>query len=243
MEGPSVHAAADELRVLEGATIDAVDGNADQPLDELGGRTIDRVRAVKKRLFLDCGDVHAVTHFLMYGTYRLDEAKDSEERLHLACGSHTLNIYHASVKVIGGGDEQLAVYDRPQEDVLSPVFDREQAVTALQERDGVVAAVLLDQDVFGGVGNIVKNEVLWAEGIDPRTTAADLPDPATERLTDRAVRWTRHWYAAKRSGLQQPFRVYRESTCPDCGSDLERADIGEEHERRTVWCPRCQERF
>ncbi|MDY6765949.1 MAG: hypothetical protein SVW77_01145 [Candidatus Nanohaloarchaea archaeon] len=223
MEGPSVHAAADELRVIEGERIDSVGGNADQPLDDLHGRTIDMVRAVKKRLFLDCGDTHAVTHFLMYGTYRLDEERDRDERLRIVTGSHELNIYNGAVKVLTDGDELLQEYDRPEEDVLLPVFDREQALKALQQRNSVVASVLLDQDVFGGVGNIVKNEVLWEEGIDPRSPAAAIPGHRVDQLVDAAVRWTREWYAAKRSHLEKPFEVYQKGECADCGGDLERA--------------------
>ncbi|MFB6294555.1 MAG: hypothetical protein ABEI97_02240, partial [Candidatus Nanohaloarchaea archaeon] len=185
----------------------------------------------------------AVTHFLMYGSYRLDEQRDREERLRVVTGSHELNIYSAAVKVLQDGDEMLAAYDRPEEDVINPVFDREQALTALQERDGVVASVLLDQDVFGGVGNIVKNEVLWQEGIDPRSTASAIPQDRAGHLVDAAVRWTRQWYAAKQSALEQPFLVYQKGECADCGGDLERADIGEEHERTTMWCPTCQDRF
>ncbi|MFB6211663.1 MAG: hypothetical protein ABEI76_09010, partial [Halobacteriales archaeon] len=206
-------------------------------------RTIDTVRAVKKRLFLDCGDTHAVTHFLMYGTYRLDEERDKEERLRILTGSHELNIYNGAVKVLEDRDELLRDYDRPEEDVLLPVFDREQALTALQERDGVVASVLLDQDVFGGVGNIVKNEVLWQEGIDPRSSAAAIPEEQAEQLVDTAVRWTRKWYAAKQSSVEQPLLAYQKGECASCGGDLERADVGEKHERTTMWCPNCQERF
>ncbi|MDY6768550.1 MAG: hypothetical protein SVW02_00370 [Candidatus Nanohaloarchaea archaeon] len=240
MEGPSVHAAADEIRVLEDETVERVDGNAKQPLEKLEGRTIEQVRAVKKRLFLDCGDVHAVTHFLMYGTYRLDEERDNDERLKVETGNHVLNVYSASVKVFESGDERLEAYDRPQEDVLTTRFDREQAVDALAGREVTVADVLLDQDVFGGVGNIVKNEVLWEEGVDPRTPCVDLDRETAEQLTARAVRWTRKWYAAKESALEQPFEVYQKSECSGCGTDLERAHVGEEYERTTMWCPNCQ---
>ena len=34
---------------------------------------------------------------------------------------------------------------------------------------------LLDQDVFAGVGNIIKNEVLYRIGVHPATTIGALP--------------------------------------------------------------------
>lgn len=243
MEGPSVHATADELQVLEGETVEDVSGNAKQPIEQLEGKTVDRVRAVKKRLFIDCGPVHAVTHFLMYGTYRLDEERDNEERLKVRTENHTLNIYSASVKILEDGEDLLDAYDRPSEDVLKPEFDREKAVSELLDRQEVVASVLLDQDVFGGVGNIVKNEVLWDEGIDPRSTTASLPEETASRLVDATVRWAREWYAAKTSDIEKGFSIYYSGECETCGNGLERDDIGEENERKTLWCPNCQERW
>lgn len=37
---------------------------------------IDEVRAVKKRLFLDVDHLQVVVHFLIYGSYRLNVARD-----------------------------------------------------------------------------------------------------------------------------------------------------------------------
>lgn len=241
MEGPGVHAVADELARFAGQRIDSVGGNADQPLDRLPGRTIDDVRAVKKRLFLDAGDQHVVVHFLMYGSYRVNESRDLEERLELVCEADTLTVYSCSVKVLADVDPDLAAYDRPEEDVLSPDFDRAGAVQALAERDDPLVDVLLDQSVFGGVGNRIKNEVCWQEGIHPETPAASLSAADRERLVDATVAWTRAWYDHKVAGESMPHEVYRHDTCANCGGDIRKADLGAT-DRVTYWCPTCQER-
>lgn len=240
MEGPGAHTVADELSRLAGQRIDTVGGNADQPLDRLEGRTLEDVRAVKKRLFLDAGDLHVVVHFLMYGSYRVNEHRDLEERLELVCETDTLTVYSCSVKVLEDDDPDLAAYDRPEEDVLSKEFDGEAAREALAERDDPVVDVLLDQSVFGGVGNRIKNEVLWQERIHPETPASALSAATREALVDATVDWTREWYEHKQRGDSMPHRVYRHGTCIECGEDVRKADRGAT-DRVTYWCPNCQE--
>lgn len=239
MEGPGAHAVADELTRFAGQRVESADGTADQPLARLEGRTIDDVRAVKKRLFLDANDVHVVVHFLMYGSYRVNEARDLDERLELVCEDDALRIYSCSVKVLTDGDPDLAAYDHPEADVLSPAFDREGALAALADRDDPIVDVLLDQSVFGGVGNRIKNEVLWQERIHPETPAAGLSRADRERLVDATVAWTREWYDHKQAGESMTHEVYRHDTCTNCDAAIERADLGDT-ERVTYWCPTCQ---
>jgi endonuclease-8 len=241
MEGPSVHRVADELERFEGQTVVRVGGNADQPLERLEGRTVERVRAVKKRLFLDLDPIHVVIHFLMYGSYRVNEARDLDERLSLECDRDTLNVYSCSAKVLADGDAALAEYDCPAEDVLSPAFDAARATETLRSSDRPVADVLIDQSVFGGVGNIVKNEVLWSCGLHPETPGSALDHGAAEDLTTTAVDWTAHWYRTKRDGGDLGLSIYQMGACPECDADLERAELGE-YDRITYWCPTCQPR-
>ena len=241
MEGPGAHRVADDLARFAGQRVESVGGTADQPLDRFEGRTIDDVRAVKKRVFLDAGDHHVVVHFLMYGSYRVNESRHLEERLELVCESDTLTVYSCSVKVLADGDPDLEAYDRPEEDVLSPQFDREAALAALAERDDTLVDVLLDQSVFGGVGNRIKNEVLWQQGRHPETPADELSPDARKPLVDAAVRWTRAWYECKRRGESMPHEVYRHDTCSSCGGDIRKADLGAT-DRVTYWCPACQPR-
>ena len=47
--------------------------------------------------------------------------------------------------------------------------------------DTLVADALLDQNIFAGVGNIIKNEVLWRIKVHPKTKLGDLP---TKKLNE-----------------------------------------------------------
>lgn len=239
MEGPSVHRVADELAGFAGQTIQSATGNAKQPLGDVEGSRIDQVRAVKKRLFLDTTDRHIVIHFLMYGSYRVNEERELDERLSLDCDRDTLNVYSCSVKILDPEASELQRYDQPAHDVLAAEFDRGAAESAISSRDDPVADILLDQDVFGGVGNIIKNEVLWEVGIHPGKPGNELtPDTAQEVVTS-AISWAEDWYERKQAGKELRMRIYRADTCPSCGAAVAREELGE-HDRVTYWCKNCQ---
>jgi len=241
MEGPSVHRIADRLQRLAGQEVRWVAGNARQPLDRLEGTRLDAVDAVKKRLVLttsDAGDPGpaVLVHFYMWGTWRLNEHRDQPPRLSMDLAEDTLNIYNGSVKVVD--PPALAERLDPTGDVLRSRFDADRARAALRE-DRLVADVLLDQRVLGGVGNILKNEALFRVGVHPRRSAAGLCRFEREALLDAAVTLTREWYEdGDWRGLQA---IYRASDCPTCGRDTEGAEVGE-YDRITNWCARCQPR-
>ena len=122
----------------------------------------------------------------------------------------------------------------------------------LERRRAPIKAVLLDQRVFAGVGNIYADEALWWAQIYPLRPAASL-DRAELRALVRGVRKSlRHGIARQGATLrdyrgadgaagsmQREFRVYgRESEpCIRCGVPIEKTRAGG---RGTWYCPNCQ---
>ena len=61
-------------------------------------------------------------------------------------------------------------------DTLSPEWNPVRALRAARGHpDAEIADVLLDQGIFAGVGNIIKNEVLFRTSTHPRTAVRDIP--------------------------------------------------------------------
>lgn len=77
--------------------------------------------------------------------------------------------------------------------MLSKSFDERKALAKIEEDDRAIADVLLDQDIFRGVGNIMKNEILLESGVHPETIASELPEEEARRLIDAAVDWAWFW--------------------------------------------------
>ncbi|HVM45191.1 MAG TPA: DNA-formamidopyrimidine glycosylase family protein [Candidatus Thermoplasmatota archaeon] len=105
-------------------------------------------------------------------------------------------------------------------------------------------ALLLDQGVLAGVGNLWADEALWQARIHPATRVEDLEDEARRRLframrsaLRRALRKPGDYEALPRTWLLPHRRVG--GRCPRCG---ERLAPGAVAGRTTFWCPKEQRR-
>jgi endonuclease-8 len=128
-------------------------------------------------------------------------------------------------------------------DLLKPEFDAAEAhrrLRAPERRSMTIGAALLDQQAMAGLGNIWRNETLYAERVDPFATVADLDDATLDRLIATGRRLLRG-----AAGLDRPrmaTRVYRRTgrPCPRCGTAIRSAPMTGEVPRTTYWCPTCQ---
>ena len=122
----------------------------------------------------------------------------------------------------------------------------------LRARRGAVKAVLLDQKVVAGIGNIYADEALFRAGIDPRRAAHTLTAASAETLFCKVREVLLESIAQCGSSIrdyrtargdagafQNTFRVYGRSgqQCLTCGAALLTAKVAG---RTTVCCPRCQ---
>lgn len=117
-----------------------------------------------------------------------------------------------------------------------------------------VKAVLLDQSVIAGVGNIYADESLFRSGVDPRKKANRL-DLSTwgkivenvkvvlRQAIDRGGSTIRDYRRSDGSpgSAQEAHKVYGRGgePCVQCGSILRTDQVAQ---RTTVWCAQCQRR-
>ncbi len=122
----------------------------------------------------------------------------------------------------------------------------------IARRRAPVKALLLDQRLFAGVGNIYADEALWWARIHPLRPGHDLTAEELGEIVRsirRALRLgiarqgatLRDYRGADGSegGMQARFRVYGRAgqPCPRCGAPIEKTRAGG---RGTWYCPHCQ---
>jgi len=122
----------------------------------------------------------------------------------------------------------------------------------LKERRSAIKAVLLNQAVVRGVGNIYADEVLFRAGVHPSRAAASLRrdriariynamrEVLAEAIESRGSSVSNYVDADGRKGsFQLSHRVYRRTgePCVDCGVEIRRILVAQ---RGTHFCPKCQ---
>ncbi|XP_060040915.1 endonuclease 8-like 2 [Erinaceus europaeus] len=128
----------------------------------------------------------------------------------------------------------------PTSDILSEHFHRGQALEALGQAQPV-CYTLLDQRHFSGLGNIIKNEVLFRAGIHPLSLGSTLSPPRLEALLDQVLDFSACWLQGKLQSQPQHTQIYQKESCP-AGHRVQKEALGPAGglKRLTWWCPQCQ---
>jgi endonuclease-8 len=129
-------------------------------------------------------------------------------------------------------------------DVLSPLWDATAARKKLKKMpQTMVTDALLDQEVFAGVGNIIKNEVLYRIKVHPESLVGALPPRKLTEMIKEASGYSYEFLAWKREFvLRQNWKVHRKKTCERDETKIEKAHLGKTN-RRTFFCPTCQKLY
>jgi formamidopyrimidine-DNA glycosylase len=147
-------------------------------------------------------------------------------------------------------DPYLATKNGPEP--LGTRFNARWLGGQLARRKAPLKAVLLDQRVVAGLGNIYADEALWRARLSPLRPANGVSEEEVARLT-RAIRAalrrgierqgsTLSSYAkpdGSAGAMQDEFRVYGRDgePCSRCGATITKTRVGG---RGTWFCPRCQ---
>jgi endonuclease-8 len=131
-------------------------------------------------------------------------------------------------------------------DLLDDSWGPEHAAEARRRLRGnldparTISEGLLDQRSLAGIGNIWRNETLFAERVDPWASVRDLDDATLDRLIETARRLLRA--SVGQAPGRAPTAAYRRAgrPCRRCGAIIESAPLAAGIPRTTYWCPRCQ---
>ncbi|MEN2401184.1 DNA-formamidopyrimidine glycosylase family protein [Flavobacterium sp. MC2016-06] len=240
-EGPSIVILKEEVQQFTGQKVVSVSGNSSIDINRLQNKTIHEFKTWGKHFLICFNGFTVKIHLLMFGTYRVNERKETKPRLSLVFANGELNFYTCSIKILEG--DINSIYDWST-DVMNVNWDPKKAKMSLEKRsDKMICDVILDQDVFAGVGNIIKNEVLYRCYIHPESLVGKIPpEDINQLISECSIYSFEFLYWKKKYELKQHWLAYTKSTCLRCNLPIIRKHTGDRN-RRSFFCTNCQKLY
>jgi endonuclease-8 len=269
-EGHTIHRlAADHFERFGGRPVRASSpqGKFSDGAALIDGQVLTEAEAHGKHLFLGfaaTGWVHI--HLGLFGKVGFGPAPappaTDTVRLRLANPGSYVDLRGPTACELITEPEKQAIHDRLGPDPLRPADDTSndpaKAWVRVSRSRTCVAALLMDQKVIAGVGNVYRAEVLFRHGVDPYRPGRDLTRPQWDAIWADLVALMREGVRLNRIDTVRPEHtpeamgraprvddhggevyVYRRAAmpCHICGAEVRTADLAG---RNLFWCPGCQ---
>lgn len=248
MEGPSLFLAKEQLKPFKKQIVVSVSGNTRIDKGRFEGQTVKDIFSWGKHLLFQFDGFALKVHFLMFGTFSAvvegksvtgDYKPTRVARLAFAFKKGQIKMYNCSVIIIEHA-RLKTTYDYAA-DIMSPTWDSARAYGKMKKcPDAEIGDVLLDQLIFGGVGNIIKNEILSLARIHAKERVRDLSPERRKNIIAFARSFSMQFYKwRKQFALRRNLKIHRKGTCPHCGGKVTHERTGQRN-RWSHYCPVCQ---
>lgn len=224
-EGPSIVILKEAVQPFKGKKIISVSGNSKIDYRQLENKTVTDFKSWGKHFLVCCKGVTLRVHFMLFGSYRINEKKATAPRLSLQFKYGELNFYACSLKIFHEDPDDI--YDWSA-DVMYDAWDASKAKKKLKAiPDTFAADALLDQNIFAGVGNIIKNEVLWRIKLHPKTKLGDIPPKKLNELIKEARNYSFDFLKWKKAFvLKKHWCIHTKKICPRCNIPAHKEYVG-----------------
>ncbi|MDR6973892.1 endonuclease-8 [Streptomyces sp. 3330] len=264
-EGHTIHRLAQDYARFAGGPVRVTSpqGKFTDAADLLTGTCLTRTEAHGKHLFLGfTGDRWIHIHLGLFGKVGFGPAPappaTDTVRLRLADATSYVDLRGPTTCALITGEEKRAIHARLGADPLRADADPRAAYARVSRSRTTIAALLMDQKIIAGVGNVYRAEVLFRHGIDPYRAGRDITPAEWDAIWADLVALMREGVRNNRIDTVRPQHtpeamgrpprvddhggevyVYRRThqPCHLCGDAVRTADLAA---RNLFWCPTCQ---
>ncbi len=242
-EGPSIVILKEEIARFSGRKVLTVSGNTTTiELEPLLNKKVIEFKSWGKHFLICFSGFTIRIHFLLFGSYSIDVPKENRlVRLHLRFTNGEINFYACSVKLLEGDVNDH--YDWSG-DVMNDEWDAKQAKEKIKSLPkALICDTLLNQDIFGGVGNIIKNEVLYRVGVHPESKNGKISSIKLNKIIAEARNYSFQFLKWKKQFvLKKHWLAHTKKICFKCGGELVKKHTGV-NARRSFFCQRDQKLY
>lgn len=264
-EGHTIHRIArDHGRLLIGRPIrvSSPQGRFAADAAQVDGAVLERIEPYGKHLFYhwSTGRIGHV-HLGLFGKFRiaLGEAPEPRGALRMRLQTDdggdpvTIDLRGPTACTIDEPQVRLTILDRLGPDPLRTDARPADAIERMSRSTRSIGALLLDQAIIAGIGNVYRAEMLFVHGIHParpgrRCDAGELVGlwETAGTMLRAGVRANRivtvdraeiDWPRNKRIPRSEATYVYHRDICVRCGTPIETIEIGN---RTCYYCPNDQ---
>ena len=260
-EGHTLHRMAlDHSKWLGGDTlrVSSPQGRFSEGAEFLDGAEFVRASAVGKHLLWHFRGLERPRvvhiHLGLFGRFRRYVRKVPEPRgairVRLQGNRCTLDLSGPTVCELLTHPQVGALRQRLGPDTLDPKADPERAWAKIKRSRRSVGALLLDQSVLAGVGNVYRAELLFLHRIPPDLSGRELPKPTFDALwldtvrllqvgvfTNKIITRGVDEEGGHKSGRRERLWVYKERRCHLCAAEIRKMQTAS---RTLYFCPVCQ---
>ncbi|MGW4164984.1 Fpg/Nei family DNA glycosylase [Streptomyces sp. NPDC004788] len=268
-EGHTIHRLAADYRERFGGRpvrVSSPQGKFADSAALLDGTVLARTEAHGKHLFLGFpGDEWVHIHLGLFGKVGFGDAPapppTDTVRLRLANPESYVDLRGPTTCALITDAEKHAIHARLGPDPLREDDEHADPARAWQRVSRsrtTIAALLMDQKIVAGVGNVYRAEVLFRHGIDPYRAGRDLTAGEWDAIWADLVMLMREGVRLNRIDTVRPEHtpeamgrpprvddhggevyVYRRAhqPCHVCGTEIRTAELAA---RNLFWCPGCQ---
>ena len=261
-EGHTIHRLARDHRPLlvgHQVSVSSPQGRFATGAEMLTGRRLERIEPYGKHLFYGFeGDVLLHVHLGLYGKFLVTRGEAPEPkgalRLRMIADDAVIDLRGPTACELFTPADRDVVLARLGPDPLRKDADPDLAWARLSRSKVAVGALLMDQSVLAGVGNVYRAEALFRAGLSPFRPGREVPERIWEGLWEDlkvllkagvragSITTTEREDRARRTGparREDRHYVYRRHglPCRRCGTEVRTQPMVA---RNLFWCPTCQ---
>jgi formamidopyrimidine-DNA glycosylase len=260
-EGHTIHRIAkDHSPILTGGPVQvsSPQGRFESDAALVDGAVLDRIEPYGKHLFYWWANgLVGHVHLGLFGKYRVTRGPEvpdvvGQVRMRMTTDRGTIDLAGPTDCSIGSADIRDAIIARLGPDPLRRGAKPDAFVTRILKSAQPIGALLLDQKVLAGVGNVYRAEALFVNGIHPsrpgRSCTTDellalwltISSMLQQGVKDNriiTIDRREHRITNRRAQRGDNTYVYHRDICLRCGAAVQIVTLGG---RACYFCPTCQ---
>ena len=213
----------------------------------LEGHTIKDIKTWGKYLFFVLDNKRMLrVHYGLFGKYVLHEwTKKTNPKLEMHFGNGDAIFWSVvSLHLLEGTLKSNGYL--PQADIMDKKWSNDLALEKLakEKPETLICDALMDQEIFAGLGNIIKNEALYRAGIHPKSEHGKIPEKKLLGLMGEMVAFGQEFLKYRRVGkLKRHLQIYKKEFCPKHKKEKVQHQKTGKTKRESYWCASCQKMF